>query len=293
MADSTYYRSQYVVVPVVRSFRHTVYGVKTHFIEGGNGDPVILLHGGLAGMSGEMAWSDTVPALAEHFRTMALDMISFGYSDKPRIDYSFQTLVEHLAGFIDVMGFEKVNLVGQSQGAYIAAKYTADYPERVNRLAVINTGTLSTAMGIDTEPSPQEGGQNDGSKEALRRSLEFRMYRKEKITDDMLETKLALAAQPGMKEARRSMRAYRISLENDPNQTQVFSLRTRLPHVTVPMCIIWGVEDRSAPVRLGRALRELFPQAEYHEVQEAGHHSFLDQPEVVNDLLIRFLSTAD
>jgi pimeloyl-ACP methyl ester carboxylesterase len=220
-------------------------------------------------------------------------MISFGYSDKPRIDYSFQTLVEHLAGFIDVMGFEKVNLVGQSQGAYIAAKYTADYPERVNRLAVINTGTLSTAMGIDTEPSPQEGGQNDGSKEALRRSLEFRMYRKEKITDDMLETKLALAAQPGMKEARSSMRAYRIGLENDPNQAQVFSLKTRLPHITVPMCIIWGVEDRSAPVRLGRALREMFPQAEYHEVQEAGHHSFLDQPEVVNDLLIRFLSTAN
>ena len=292
MESPKLYRSQYVVVPMVRSFLQTVYGVKTHFIEDGNGDPVILLHGGLAGMAGETAWSDTVPALAQHFRAIALDMISFGHSDKPRIDYSFQTLVDHLAGFIDVMGFDKVNLVGQSQGAYIASKYTADYPERVNRLVVIDTGTLSTAMGINIGPSPQEGGQDDGSKEALRRSLEFRMYRREKITDEMLETKLALAAQPGMEEARRSLRAYRVNLDNDPNQTQVFSLRNRLQHVTVPMCIIWGVEDRSAPVQLGRALHELLPQAEYHEVQEAGHHSFLDQPEVVNDLLIRFLSAA-
>ena len=65
MESPKLYRSQYVVVPMVRSFGQTVYGVKTHFIEGGSGDPVILLHGGLAGMAGETAWSDTVPALAQ------------------------------------------------------------------------------------------------------------------------------------------------------------------------------------------------------------------------------------
>lgn len=284
------YRSETVVVPVVKSVRTTAYGVKTHFIQGGDGDPVILLHGGLAGMAGEIAWSENVPALAQHFRTIALDMISYGYSDKPAIDYSFQTLVDHLAGFIDVMGFEKVSLVGQSQGAYVASKYAVDYPERVKRLVAINTGTLSHAMGVDMSLSPRGSERNDGSREALRRSLEFRMYRTDKITEEMIDTKLALAGQPGMKEARDSMRRYRISLDTDPNQAQVFSLKDRLPQIEVPICIIWGTEDKSAPVGLGHALRELLPHAEYHEIPEAGHHSFLDQPDIMNDLLIRYLS---
>jgi pimeloyl-ACP methyl ester carboxylesterase len=276
--------------------RKTVYGVRTHFIEAGEGEPpVILIHGGSAGSSGEMAWSDTVPGLAPHFRAIGLDALLFGYTDKPAIDYSFQTLVEHLAGFIDVMGFERVNLVGQLTGAYIAAKYACDYPERVDHLVMINTGTVSRAMGIErgeASEGQRAASRDDGSKEALRGLMDTLMHRKENLTEEMLDAKLALAAQPGLEEAFRSLGAYRANLDQNPNQWQVYDLKERLPKLTVPMCIIWGIEDRWAPVRLGRELHQLLPQAEYHEVPEASHHCFHDQPEIINDLLIRFFQTA-
>jgi pimeloyl-ACP methyl ester carboxylesterase len=289
------YRSRYVVVPAVRGMRKTVYGVRTHFIEAGQGEAVILLHGGSAGSTGELAWSETVPGLASRYRVIALDMLSFGYSDKPLIDYSMQTLVEHLAGFIDTMGFERVYLIGQSTGAHVAAKYSCDFPERVIGTVMVNTNTLTKAMGLelgaDTE-GQRARKEDDGSREALVRLMKAIVHRQEHVDEEMLQTKLALAELPGMKEARRSLDYYKANVQHDPNQWQVYSMQHRLPKLTVPLCLIWGTEDRHATIDRGRLLHQALPNAEYYEIEEASHHCFVDQPERFNELVFDFFQRA-
>lgn len=287
------YRYNWVTVPIVRGTRLTHYGVKTHFIEAGEGEAIILLHGGTG--TGESAWSYTVPGLAERFRAIGLDQIGFGHTDKPTID-SFQMQVDHLAGFVDAMGFERVGVVGQSTGGYIAAKYACDYPERVFGLAMFNTSTVSHSMNIRlTEPS--EGmrvmrGVDWTDRASLKGSFDVILHNKSRITDELVDYKLAIQKLPGWTAARKARDDYRAGIDKDPNKWQLFNLVDRLPNLTVPSTLLWGVEDRFAPVELGRRLHEVLPRTEYHEVANGSHHCFVDVPEVCNDLLLRFFSAA-
>src|SRR6266571_2763352 len=92
-------------------------GIKTHFIVAGQGEPIVLVHGGGPGASGEYGWRRNIPALAEHFQVFALDRIGFGLTDKPAIVHSDQLLADHLADFIDALGLDQLCLMGNSMGA--------------------------------------------------------------------------------------------------------------------------------------------------------------------------------
>src|SRR5438552_15143274 len=105
------FKSGWVVVPQVDAMRETVYGLRTHYVCAGEGEPVILIHGGGPGASGATGWANTIPALAKHFRVYAIDLIGNGDSDKPLIEYSLQTLVEHVAGFIDALNLNGVRIM--------------------------------------------------------------------------------------------------------------------------------------------------------------------------------------
>ena len=71
-------------------------GIKTHFIEAGEGDPLILIHGGGPGASGEHNWGNNIESLARHFHVFALDLIGYGLTDKPAIEYSYQAKIDQL-----------------------------------------------------------------------------------------------------------------------------------------------------------------------------------------------------
>lgn len=80
-----------------------VHGVKTCYVEAGEGEPLVCIHGGGPGASGEHGFRNNIPALARRFRVIAPDMIGYGYTDKPPIQYWEQRLVEHVSNFIDAL----------------------------------------------------------------------------------------------------------------------------------------------------------------------------------------------
>jgi pimeloyl-ACP methyl ester carboxylesterase len=282
----------WVVVPQVRGMRQTVYGVKTHYVVGGHGEPIVFVHGGGPGAGGAAGWAlNTIPALADSFRCYALDLIGYGHTDKPRIEYSFQTLVDHLAGFVDAVGLDQVRLVGNSQGSYVAIKYALEHPARVKAAALISTGTLAGAMGL------REGGQAaalpryDGSRESLRAFLEVIVNDPSQITDELVEARYAAASEPGHLEMYRSLDAYRRVVREDPDQQQLFMVRERLPKLQVPWCLIWGGDDRSAPLdTLGRGMQDLCPHVPFYVVEGSGHQVQNDKPEECNRILREFLT---
>ncbi|MBV9119293.1 MAG: alpha/beta fold hydrolase, partial [Chloroflexi bacterium] len=96
-----------------------VNGIRTHYLEAGDGPPVVLVHGGGPGSSGQWGWFHTIPDLSKHFRVLAIDQLGFGETEKPaHLSYSHQDRVDHLAAFVDVLCLAPVNLVGNSMGAY-------------------------------------------------------------------------------------------------------------------------------------------------------------------------------
>src|ERR1700739_787588 len=93
-------------------------GLVTSYLAAGDGGPVILLHGGEFGVSAEIGWERTIPALAEHYRALAPDMLGFGQSAKV-IDFNDGRGMRgrHSARFCATLGGGSAHFVGNSMGA--------------------------------------------------------------------------------------------------------------------------------------------------------------------------------
>lgn len=292
MPDGSF-QSAWVVVPQVRGLRETVYGVKTHYLQAGAGEPVVLIHGGGPGACAEPTWRRIMPALAEHFQVYALDLIGAGLSDRPQMQYSFQALVEHIAGFVDALNLDQVRVVGNSVGAYLAVKYALDHPARVKQAVVISSGTLANAVGLSDGGKAVALPRYDGSKEAVRRFLGTILNDPANITDDLVELRVRMAALPGHREMLDSMQVYRKLMADDSSVRQQFDVRARLPELAVPWCMIWGEGDRSAPLDpMGQGLRALVPNVPFHVVAGSGHQVQNDKPEECTRLLLQFFGAA-
>jgi pimeloyl-ACP methyl ester carboxylesterase len=271
----------------------TVNGIRTHFVEAGRGEPLLLVHGAGPGAFGWAGWRQTIPALAPHFHCYALDTLGFGYTDKPTdIVYSDQASVDHLAGFIDALCLDKVNLCGNSRGAYMVAKYALDRPDRVKRMLMISSGSIASAMGIERQERQRDGQRQiqgyDGTPEAMRRFMERIIYDHSKITDELIEARVELAALPGHDYVQKSQRKYRDSLADNPNERQRFDIRHRLPMLTIPMHMVWGAKDSFAPPEFADKLRALLPNVGFTMLPNSGHQAQNDESERFNEIALAF-----
>jgi len=107
--------------------------VRLHAVVGGDGPPLLLIHGWPGSW---YYWRLVMPALARDFEVIAVDQRGIGLSDKPEEGYDTATLANDLVGLMDELGHEQFSVVGVDTGMLIAYAVAADYPDRVVRLAV-------------------------------------------------------------------------------------------------------------------------------------------------------------
>ena len=283
-----------MAVTPVRSCWVLANGVRTHYVQCGDSGPaVVLCHGAGPGGSGNAGFRKMIPALGEHFQVYAPDQLSFGLTEVSPHAWpvqAYQSLVDHVADFIDALCLDEVMLAGNSQGAYVAVKYALDHPERVKKLFLIGSGTISNAMGTPMPPSVGMGALAgfDGTEQGMRRFLETVVVDKSSITDALVLERLANVNRPGVAEARKAFSTARARMEKDPNLFQRFDLRGRLPQMTIPTRFIWGKLDTYAPVELGKNLEKQLPNIPFTYIDGAGHQCQTDQPEVVNSMVKAF-----
>ena len=285
MADSSL-RSQFVMAG----------RIKTHYSEiGHNGSPVVLCHGGGAGSSGEAGFAALMRELGKKFRVYALDSVG-GYGETDPFfpaSEGVQTRVDQLEAFMDTLCLDQVCLSGNSQGAWVAAKYALQHPDRVKKLLLVASGTISTAMGLKSQET--EGMRAlrayDGTQESMRRMLEVLVWNKSIITDELVKLRNDAANRPGAEESRRIFQEGMQRLTRDPNLRLKFDMTHTLPRLTIPAMFIWGEQDNFVPVELGRQLEKLLPNFKFQYVPNAGHQAQNDQPELVSKLMMDFYSS--
>ena len=265
--------------------------IETHYSFAGDGGPaVLLLHGGGPGMSGAAGFGPLFdPLTARGFRAIAPDQLSMGYTDiRPHAwpVNGFQSLIDHVAGFVDALGLDDLCLVGHSQGSYVAARYALDYPDRVRKALFLSSGTIGSAMGV---PNPENRGVNavkayDGTLAGLRRMLEATLGAAGNNGRDLDATARQLfdaVDRPGVTEARAVFEAARDRLYASPDELARFSLRDRLPELAIPARFVWGTDDLIAPVAMGRAVAEMLPRIPFTFVEGAGHNIQYDRSDIV------------
>ena len=199
---------------------------------------------------------------------------------------------DQLEAFMDILCIEKAAVGGNSQGAWVAAKYALEHPDRVEKLVLIASNTISGSMGMEI---PMTEGMKairayNGTEESMRAFLQTIVWNKNLITDQLVKLRNDCANRPGAEQARKTFQEGQQRLTKDPNLRLNYDMRNTLPKLTIPAICIWGENDGFAPVELGRQLEKLLPNIKFHYVAKAGHQVQNDQPELVSKLIMDFLS---
>jgi pimeloyl-ACP methyl ester carboxylesterase len=123
-------------VPVGYSSHFATAGqITLHYVEGGSGNVVVLLHGWPETWR---AWRKVMPLLAVNYRVIAVDLPGLGESDASPSGYDKRTLARHVHALLAVLGHRRVALVGHDLGAAVAYAYAKQFPEEVNKLVVMD-----------------------------------------------------------------------------------------------------------------------------------------------------------
>jgi haloalkane dehalogenase len=126
-----------------------VRGSKMHYTELGSGNPILLLHGNPTNV---YIWRNIIPRLAKRGRVVAVDLIGFGKSDKPNIEYRFVDHAAYLEGFIEKMGLRDITLVMHDWGSALGFDYAARHPSNVRGL-VFFEALLAPLPSLDQWPN--------------------------------------------------------------------------------------------------------------------------------------------
>ena len=119
-------------------------GVNTHYLEAGEGSPLVLIHG--AATTAEEAWANNILCLACHYHVYAPDLVGHGRSTRPKTDYTLQYFSDFFEDFIKTLNLKRASLIGHSMGGGVAINFTINYPDIVQKLILID----SAGFGADT-----------------------------------------------------------------------------------------------------------------------------------------------
>lgn len=268
-----------------------VNGIKTHYTESGGDGPVIFgMHGGGHGSSGAAGLGRLFDLLGDRYRVIGLDSIgAYGQTDPVPLRYGLQSRVDHAAAFLDTLCLDRVTILGNSQGAWCAARYAITHPDRVEGVVLLSSLTIAGALGVKFEPS--EGMKllqsYDGTREAMGRLMKGLCARPEVVTDELIDLRQAAATRPGAMEAFTASDKSIAAVRSNPVLFAEFDMRVTLPALAklIPTTFIWGDADIFAIPELGRQLEAMLPDVPFHWIKKAGHQAQTDQPEQVAQIV--------
>jgi pimeloyl-ACP methyl ester carboxylesterase len=255
----------------------TVYGLKIRYFEAGNGPAVILLHG-LGGESSN--WAATISPLSQKYRVIVPDQIGFGRSDKPFINYRVGTLVDFLYGLYKELKIERASLIGNSLGGWTAASFALAYPEKVEKLVLVDAAGFAIPENVDLH---QLYALNPSTREGIRQSLALIFYNKIFYTSDVVID--FLFTQKMMAGDGYSTQRF---LESIARREDV--LDNRLGSIKQPTLIIWGREDGLLPLAYAERFKKEISGAELVIIDQCGHVPQVEKAAEFNAALLKFLA---
>nr|ABP44891.1 alpha/beta hydrolase fold protein [Mycolicibacterium gilvum PYR-GCK] len=260
-----------------------VEGLTTSYLEAGQGDPIVLLHGGEFGADAALGWEATIDALASRYRVLAPDMLGFGGSAKV-VDFTDGRgmRIRHIARFCDVMGIAAAHFVGNSMGAInLLVDATSDTPVLPMRSLVAVCG------GGDIQRNEHVSAlyDYDATLEGMRRIVTALFADPSYPADDeYVRRRYESSIAPGAWESLAAARFRRPGLEPPPTP----SSSRAYERITVPTLVVEGGADKLLPRGWAAEIAGQIAGARSAVIDEAGHCPQIEQPEAVIGLLLTF-----
>ncbi|MCV7377693.1 alpha/beta hydrolase [Mycobacterium alsense] len=263
-------------------------GLTTSYLEAGEGDPVVLLHGGEFGGSAELGWERNIAALAAHHWVLAPDQLGFGQSAKV-IDFvdGRGMRIRHVARFCEVLGVDSAHFVGNSMGAInLLTDITSDAPLLPIRSLVVICGGGEIQQNRHFDALQQY----DATLPAMRRIVEALFHNPGYPADEgYVRRRYESSTAPGAWEAVAAARFRRPGAR--PSATP--SSARAYERIGVPTLVVEGGEDKLLPAGWADSIAKQIDGARSAVVGDAGHCPQIEQSATVNELLLDFFATAD
>jgi 2-hydroxy-6-oxo-6-(2'-aminophenyl)hexa-2,4-dienoate hydrolase len=257
-------------------------GVSTHYYEAGSGDPLILIHGGGAGADAWGNWRGSIADFASNFHVFAIDMIGFGFTDKPSPDnyqYSQNGRVEHVSALIKALGLSNVNLIGNSMGGITSMGVAIEHPELINKIVLMGSAgikaplseELMSIMNYDYTPAGMEKIVRGLTNPNFDVNEEIVNYRHQLSTQD--DTRAAYDAVMGWIK----------------DQHGLYYEEDYIAKVSQPTLVVNGKLDKVVQLDCAYKLLELIENSTGYILPDCGHWAMIEHPEKFAQVAISFL----
>ena len=253
-----------------------VFGQKIQYVEAGSGPTVILLHG-LGGSS--VVWNFNIGPLAEKYHVVVPDQIGFGKSDKPLVNYRIRTYVDFLDQFCKQLRIERATLVGNSMGGWIAAMFTASFPDRVDKLVLVDAAGYTPPKDFDMRTL---FSLNPTTREGMKILVSKVFYNKAFHTDAAIDQAMAvrLAAGDG----------YTINSITESTIRGEDFLDDVVKTIKRPALIVWGRQDGLVSLADGERFNKDIVGSKMVVIEQCGHMPNAEKPGEFNAALLKFLA---
>jgi 4,5:9,10-diseco-3-hydroxy-5,9,17-trioxoandrosta-1(10),2-diene-4-oate hydrolase len=260
-----------------------------YWVAGSEGPVVILIHGiGCAVDS----WVLNINAIAQEYRVYALDLVGFGKSDKPEIDYSFSNFAKFVKDFMGTQNIDRASLVGWSLGGGTSLQFAIDFPDKLDKLVLLNSVGLGKEIHLMFRMSsiPLIGKLlSRPSKKGTARLLKECVFNNALITDELVDLYYQFAASPGGHDAWLATLQGGVNFGGVKNEI-LQNFQEHFSSIKAPTLIIWGKQDRVFPFKHAQEIEKWLPNAEVHVIEQCGHCPQFEHPEAFNARVIEFLN---
>tara|TARA_R110002050_G_scaffold179118_2_gene312341 strand:+ start:4994 stop:5803 length:810 start_codon:yes stop_codon:yes gene_type:complete len=240
---------------------------KYKYIEVGEGNPIIILHGLLGGLS-------NFNGVAKHFPPLGYKVLipELPIYSMPLLKTNVKSFAKFLEGFIKYKGLKDVILLGNSLGGHIGLLQTKLNPSLVKALVITgSSGLYESAMG--------DGYPKRGDYEFIKKKAQDVFYDPEVATPEIIDEVFATLndRMKLVKTLSIAKSAIRHNMSKD------------LPHMLTPTCIIWGENDAVTPPNVAKEFHELLPDSDLFWIKKCGHAPMMEHPEEFNTILESWL----
>jgi pimeloyl-ACP methyl ester carboxylesterase len=258
--------------------------------EAGDGAPLLMLHGSGPGVTGWRNFRGNLPVFAEWFRCLVLEFPGFGVSD-PAGRHPMAAAPDAVVRFLDGLGLDQVDVIGNSMGGIVAAQVAIAHPDRVRRLVTI--GGLGRNLFT---PGPAEGIRllaeftDDPTRERLVRWLYSMVHDPALVTEELIEERWRQAVDPDTLAGSRLMYGRAALAARAAASGDTPPYWAMLHRIKARTLMTWGRDDRVSPVDMAILPMRAIPHAELHVFPDCGHWVMIEQKDAWESVVLAFLT---
>jgi len=245
---------------------------RIHYRVGGRGKPLVLVHG--LGATAE-SWAGPMTALIRRgYRVYAIDLLGFGRSDCPDVDYSITLQTQILEQFFDSQNLASADLGGWSMGGWVALKFALTLPDRVRRLFVVDSAGLTFELPFG--PAVFQPATVEDAQRLLMLLTPYAGYLPRFMARDLI----------------RYMRPTRWVVQR-AMQSMMWGgdlLDDKLQAMRVPVLVVWGKQDRLIPSTCGEEMHRQMPHSRFVMLDGCGHMLPVEGSRKLVAEIVRFLA---